>query len=71
MERTRCGDCNNAVIGPQHAPLYRGLYEHLQEVRDCDDIGESGQSVVQRDMDRFRNVLVTLGEQEDSLECAA
>ena len=64
IERTRCSDCNNAVIGPQHAPLYKGLYDHLKEVRDCDDIGEGGLTVVQRDMDRCRRVLMTL-EQED------
>jgi hypothetical protein len=64
IERTRCSDCNNAVIGPQHAPLYKGLYDHLKEVRDCDDIGEGGLNVVRRDMDRCRRVLVAL-EQED------
>lgn len=64
LERTRCSDCNNAVIGPQHAPLYEGLYDHLKEVRDCDDIGNGGLNVVRRDMDRCRRVLVAL-EQED------
>ncbi len=62
IERTRCSDCNNAVIGPQHAPLYMGLYDHLKEVRDCDDIGEGGLNVVRRDMDRCRRVLVALGQ---------
>jgi hypothetical protein len=42
MERTRCTDCSNAVIGAQHAPLYRGLHEHLKEVTKCDDLGEGG-----------------------------
>jgi hypothetical protein len=64
IQRTRCSDCKNAVIGPQHAPLYKGLYDHLKEVRDCDDIGEGGLNVVRRDMDRCRRVLVAL-EQED------
>jgi hypothetical protein len=64
IERTRCSDCNNAVIGPQHVPLYKGLYDHLKEVRDCDDIGEGGLNVVRRDMDRCRRVLAAL-QQED------
>lgn len=64
IERTCCSDCNNAVIGPQHAPVYKGLYDHLKEVHECDDIGKGGLSVVRRDMDRCRRVLVAL-EQED------
>ncbi|MDE0856813.1 MAG: hypothetical protein OSA97_20555, partial [Nevskia sp.] len=53
--------CDNAVIGPQHAPLYRGLHDHLHEVLACDDIGEGGRNLVRRDMQRCRDVLVTLG----------
>ena len=64
IERTRCSDCNNALIGPQHAPFYKGLYDHLKEVRDCDDIGEGGLNVVRRDMNRCRRVLAAL-QQED------
>jgi len=64
IERTRCSDCNNAVIGPQHAPLYEGLYDHLKEARDCDDIGEGGLNMVRRDMDRCRRVLVALGQED-------
>lgn len=64
IERTRCSDCNNAVIGQQHAVLYMGLYDHLKEVRDCDDIGEGGLIVVRRDMDRCRRVMVALGQED-------
>ena len=39
-------------------------YDHLKEVRDCDDIGEGGLNVVRRDMDRCRRVLAAL-QQED------
>ncbi|ODV43423.1 hypothetical protein AWV79_17355 [Cupriavidus sp. UYMMa02A] len=60
LERTRCSGCNNAVIGPEHAPIYRGLHDHLQEVLDCDDIGEGGRNLVRRDMQRCRDVLVAL-----------
>lgn len=64
IERTRCSDCNNAVIAPQHAPLYKGLYDHLREANNCDDIGEGGLNVVRRDMDRCRRVLVALGQSD-------
>lgn len=61
MERTRCTDCGNAVIGRQHAHLYQGLYDHLKEVCRADDIGTVGQNIVRRDMDRCRGVLESLG----------
>ena len=38
-------------------------YDHLKEVRDCDDIGEGGLNVVRRDMDRCRGVLVALQQE--------
>ena len=59
---TRCADCHHAVVGQRHAPLYRGLYDHLKEVTDRDDIGPSGQALVQRDRQRYRRVLVELGQ---------
>lgn len=62
IERTRCAGCENAVIGSEHVPLYEGLLEHLTEVRDCPDIGEGGAAVVQRDMERCRGVLSSLGQ---------
>lgn len=61
LEPTRCGSCENAVIGLQHAKLYRGLYAHLKEVARCDDIGASGMRLVKRDMTRCRDVLLALG----------
>lgn len=61
IERTRCGDdCINAVIGRQHEPLYRGLFEHLKELENCDDIGEGGRARVQRDLARCASVLASL-----------
>ena len=62
IEPTRCADCHHAVVGQRHAPLYRGLYDHLKEVTDRDDIGPSGQALVQRDLQRCRRVLVALGQ---------
>ncbi len=61
LEPTRCGNCDNSVIGLSHASLYQGLYDHLKEVAQCDDIGAGGMHLVQRDMARCRSVLVNLG----------
>ncbi|SPO54159.1 conserved protein of unknown function [Pseudomonas sp. JV551A1] len=62
LERTRCGaGCNQAVIGPSHAPIYQRLYKDLKELRDCADIGEAGRQRVDRDLDRSREVLRQLG----------
>lgn len=61
IERTRCSDCRNAVIGRQHVRLYMGLYDHLNEVLSCDDIGEGGLNMVRRDMARCQSLLASLG----------
>lgn len=65
IEPTRCADCHHAVIGRRHAPLYRGLYDHLKELADRDDIGPGGQALVQRDEQRCRRVLAALGEEPE------
>jgi hypothetical protein len=62
IERTRCGGgCDNAVIGPEHATIYQGLYNHLLMLRNVDDIGTGGRARVQRDLDRCADVLRSLG----------
>jgi len=66
LERTRCGDCNNAVIGPGHLGIYRQLYKNLQNLLECRDIGENGRVRVLRDMDRCRSVFIQLGYDPES-----
>lgn len=61
LERTRCTDCGNAVVGQQHAEVYQQLYDQLAELRSCGDIGPGGQARVQRDQARCKDVLVSLG----------
>lgn len=61
FEKTRCSGCDNAVIGRYHARLYQQLYNDLKEVLKCDDIGRGGLARVQRDVDRCRDVLISLG----------
>jgi len=62
LERTRCSSCENAVIGPRHRPIYRGLLNHLEEVARYDDIGAGGKVLVLRDMRRCTQVLAALSE---------
>lgn len=61
MERTRCGNCNNAVIGSIHVNIYQRLYDSLKGLLECKDIGDGGRQRVLRDLGRCRDVLVRLG----------
>lgn len=63
LDRIRCTDCQHSVIEAQHAPFYQGLYEHLETLLDCDDIGEGGLLRVRRDLDRCAIVLRDLGHE--------
>ena len=66
LERTRCSDCNNAVIGRGHLGIYRQLYGNLKELLKCNDIGESGRMRVLRDLERCREVFMQLGYDPES-----
>lgn len=61
LERTRCGGCENAVIGQSHAGIYQRLYDDLRKLLDCPDIGDGGRQRILRDMARSRDVLIQLG----------
>ncbi len=61
LERTRCGDCHNAVIGRSHIGVYQRLYDNLKGLLDCNDIGDGGRQRILRDLQRCRDVLVQLG----------
>ncbi|WP_409319110.1 integrase [Pseudomonas sp. KCJK9016] len=67
LERTRCGNCNHAVIGRGHAPIYQQLYDDLKGLLNCPDIGESGHQRVERNLNRCRDVLVQLGMDPETL----
>ena len=66
LERTRCSGCNNAVIGPSHAPIYRHLYESLKGLLNCPDISDGGRQRVLRNLGRCRDVLEQLGYDPES-----
>lgn len=61
FEKTRCGGCDNSVIGRIHARMYQKTYADLKELAMCDDIGPGGQARVQRDLERCRDVMIALG----------
>ncbi|UPL41727.1 integrase (plasmid) [Pseudomonas aeruginosa] len=61
LERTRCGDCHNAVIGRSHIGIYQRLYDNLKGLLACNDIGDGGRQRILRDLERCRDVLVQLG----------
>jgi hypothetical protein len=67
LERTRCGDCNHAVIGRRHAPIYQRLYNDLKGLLHCQDIGEGGRQRVERNLNRCRDVLIHLGMEPETL----
>ncbi|MCF5039068.1 integrase [Pseudomonas sp. PA-7-1E] len=67
LERTRCGNCNNAVIGRHHSAIYQRLYDDLKGLLHCPDIGESGRQRVERDLNRCRDVLAQLGMAPETL----
>ena len=63
LDRTRCTGCDHAVIGGVHAKVYQGLYDHLGEALQCNDIGEGGLAYVRRSLDRCADVLRSLGHE--------
>ncbi|MFJ2683981.1 integrase [Pseudomonas sp. NPDC087342] len=67
LERTRCGDCNHAVIGRGHAAIYQRLYDDLKGLLHCPDIGEGGRQRVERNLNRCREVLIQLGMDPETL----
>lgn len=66
-EKTRCGDCGNAVIDESRKPVWQGIYSQQLELRDLPDIGPGGQERVERDIQRCRKVLIDLGAAEEEL----
>lgn len=61
VEKTRCGDCSNAVIDVSRQPVWEGIYAHQVELRYLTDIGPSGAERIERDIERCKHVLVSLG----------
>ncbi|MEQ9011307.1 tyrosine-type recombinase/integrase [Algiphilus sp.] len=71
VEKTRCGDCGNAVIDESRKPVWQGIYVQQLELRQLPDIGPGGRERVERDIQRCRKVLVDLGATEGELDDVA
>ncbi|PYC12518.1 integrase [Pseudomonas jessenii] len=61
IERTRCGNCNHAVISRSHLHVYQQQYNNLKDLHLLSDIGEAGKIRVLRDIERCRDVFMQLG----------
>ena len=70
-EKTRCGDCGNAVIDESRKPVWQGIYAQQLELRDLRDIGPGGKERVERDIQRCRRVLIDLGAAVEELDDVA
>ncbi|MEQ9130876.1 MAG: tyrosine-type recombinase/integrase [Salinisphaeraceae bacterium] len=66
-EKTRCGDCGNAIIDESRKPVWKDLYAQQLELSQLPDIGPGGQERVERDLQRCRKVLTDLGASEEEL----
>jgi hypothetical protein len=66
-EKTRCGDCCNAVIDASRAPVWRAIYAQQLELRHLPDLGPGGMERVERDINRCEMVLKALGATEEDL----
>ena len=67
VEKTRCGDCGNAIIDESRKPVWQGIYTQQLELSQLPDIGPGGQERVERDLERCRKVLTDLGASEEEL----
>ena len=67
VEKTRCGDCANAVIDEAHKPVWQGIYKQQLELLELTDIGPGGAERVERDIARCKAVLAELGAAEQDL----
>lgn len=71
VEKTRCGDCGNAVIDESRKPVWQGIYAQQIELRDLTDIGPGGAERVERDIKRCEAVLKGLGATSEDLAYVA
>jgi len=67
VEKTRCGDCGNAVIDESRKAVWQGIYAQQIKLRDITDIGPGGIERVERDIERCEAVLKGLGATEEDL----
>lgn len=57
----QCEDCEHGCIDDSHKPFWEGLYLQQIELRQIDDLDDSGSKTVERTMERCERVLTDLG----------
>ncbi|HDZ38302.1 MAG TPA: hypothetical protein ENH62_08465 [Marinobacter sp.] len=57
----QCEGCEHGCIDDTHKPFWEGLYLQQIELRQIDDLDESGSKTVERTMERCERVLTGLG----------
>jgi len=57
----QCEDCEHGCIDDSHKPFWEGLYMQQIELRQIDDLDDSGSKTVERTMERCERVLTDLG----------
>lgn len=57
----QCEDCEHGCIDDSQKPFWEGLYLQQIELRQIDDLDESGSKTVERAMERCERVLTDLG----------
>ena len=67
VEKTRCGDCDNAIIDESRRGVWQGIYAQQVELRHLTDIGPGGMERVERDIKRCESVLKSLGASKEDL----
>ncbi|GHD33525.1 tyrosine-type recombinase/integrase [Parahalioglobus pacificus] len=68
FEKTRCGDCGNAIIDASRKHIWQGIYAQQLELRELPEIGPAGQERVERDIQKCRKVLIGLGATGEELD---
>lgn len=64
----QCEDCEHGCIDDSHKPFWEGLYLQQIELRQIDDLDDSGSKTVERTMARCERVLTDLGVDINSLK---
>lgn len=57
----QCEDCEHGCIDDTHKPFWEGLYLQQIELRQIDDLTDSGSKTVERTIERCEKVLTELG----------
>ena len=64
----QCEDCEHGCIDDHQRPFWEGLYQQQIELRQIDDLDDSGSKTVERTIKRCEQVLSDLGVDINTLK---